>query len=285
MASPVAFTLTLATLPVDFEGTAQELAQAIVDRLTIEPAEPWNSFQVTSSIPDSDVGPVLYEGVEWRVFDEGDGAYTYLRVHGAGIIEGTIPQSAIKTETGQANKVFVWDNSGAPSAIAGTDGQFLKSVAGVPTFVDAEVVHSYAFRAVKSSSSQAYTAGSGQARIVFDQESYDLEDVFDSNVFTVPADGVYDLKASVHTQKETGTPTGIDRILSIRVNGSAVSWSKPQINSSTDGETIAVADQIQLSEGDVVDVALEINTTGSSGWSVQNNGVETHFSGRLVALI
>lgn len=64
-----------APLPFNWNGTVQELADAIVARLYLESSD---SFILPSSgtvLPTSDVGPFLLNGTTWYVWDVGTGVY------------------------------------------------------------------------------------------------------------------------------------------------------------------------------------------------------------------
>lgn len=116
MPAPVTFNLSLAPFPVTFEGTPQEWAEAVVDRLTIAPSEPWSSFQNGGIIPTSNVGPVLYNGVQWMVWNVSTGAYENLVVDGGGLISNTVPLSALSTST--PGGLFYYDASGLAATLA-----------------------------------------------------------------------------------------------------------------------------------------------------------------------
>jgi hypothetical protein len=135
MPAPVSFNIALAPLPNNFSGTPQQLATAIADRLTIAPTAPWSSFQNGGSIPTSDVGPVLFNGTEWRVYDTGLGAYTFATQNGAGLVNNTVTLN--KLIGGTAGSLLYLNTSGRPAellASSGTNGQTLQLVSGVPAW-------------------------------------------------------------------------------------------------------------------------------------------------------
>lgn len=133
MPAPVSFTLSLAPLPVNFEGTLQEWAAAVVDRLTVTPAEPWSSFQNGGTIGGSDVGPILLNGLEWRVFSASLGGYTYHIQNGAGLVDRTV--SLTKLASGAPGCVVVFDAAGLPNALQpGANGQVLSMVTNNPAW-------------------------------------------------------------------------------------------------------------------------------------------------------
>ena len=133
MPAPVSFTLSLAPLPVNFEGTLQEWAAAVVDRLTVAPAEPWSSFQNGGTVGASDVGPILLNGLEWRVFSTSLGGYTYHIQNGAGLVDRTV--ALTKLSAGAAGSVVVFDAAGLPNGLQpGENGQVLTMAANNPAW-------------------------------------------------------------------------------------------------------------------------------------------------------
>lgn len=116
MPAPVTFNLTLAPLPVNFTGTPQQWAQAVIDRLTIAPSAPWSSFQNGGSIPTSDVGPILFNGVQWKVWNSATGEYVDLVVDGGGLVARTVTLAAMATQS--PGSLFYYDASGNPAALA-----------------------------------------------------------------------------------------------------------------------------------------------------------------------
>lgn len=115
MPSPVSFLLSLATFPANYNSTPAQFATDLVNRLTITPSAPWSSFQYGGSIPTSDVGPILFlgaTGYQWMVWSAGTGTYVDLRVNGDGLINNSVPLSAITL--GNAGGIFTWDAGGNP---------------------------------------------------------------------------------------------------------------------------------------------------------------------------
>lgn len=100
MPAPVTFNLSLAPLPANANNyTPQQWAQAVIDRLTIAPSAPWSSFQNGGSIPTSDVGPILFNGVQWKVWSSGAGEYVDLVVEGGGLVSRTVMLNAMADQT------------------------------------------------------------------------------------------------------------------------------------------------------------------------------------------
>ncbi len=74
------FVVVATPLPADFEGTQQELFEALVKRMSIQ-SPSGTSFFVTGSVePATNQGPWLKDGVEWYVFSQDAGGYVPLDI-------------------------------------------------------------------------------------------------------------------------------------------------------------------------------------------------------------
>lgn len=69
-----------APLPADFEGTPQEFAEALIERMEIQSPIGTNFFIVGDVEPSSDQGPWLKDGDRWYVFSQTEGAYVPLNI-------------------------------------------------------------------------------------------------------------------------------------------------------------------------------------------------------------
>ena len=136
MPSPVSFLLSVATFPANYSATPQQFAQDLVNRMTVVPSAPWNSFQVGALVPSSDMGPVLYDtghGMQWLTFDrQGTGSYVNLIIDGGaatvanggitnsggsllggGLLVGSVAINALAP--GAAGGILTYDASGNPT--------------------------------------------------------------------------------------------------------------------------------------------------------------------------
>ena len=134
MPAPVTFSVQMASLPPGFEGDPQALGVAFAERLLITPSEPWSSFINGGAQPSSNVGPWLLDGMEWRVWSDSLGSFTYHRQDGRGVIAGTLPLSALQG-TATPKTALIFNAAGAPAAVSGTPGQVLTAGSdGTPVF-------------------------------------------------------------------------------------------------------------------------------------------------------
>lgn len=72
--------IVMAPLPGDFEGTPQEMAESMVERMEIQSPVGTNFFVVGDIEPTSDQGPWLKNGDRWYVFSSTDGRYVPINI-------------------------------------------------------------------------------------------------------------------------------------------------------------------------------------------------------------
>lgn len=290
MPAPVDFNLSLAPLPSNFSGTPQQLATAIVDRLTVAPTAPWSSFQNGGNIPSSDLGPVLYNGTEWRVFDTGLGAYTFATQNGAGLVNNTVTLS--KLVGGTAGSLLYYNGSGRPAellASTGTNGQTLQLVSGAPAWTTpAPLVTSNYFEVTLSANQLLDTDGSTQI-VEFDTVRVSANVTFDTANFRVPVplNSVWMFYVALQVEDEVASSTGVQMpvyITSVNRPGDAISgiFNAPSLNSRFGFSTSGIF--VATTSNDFVYVTTTPNETTpvAGGLSISANS-NTRFGGfRLV---
>lgn len=289
MPSPVDFNLSLAPLPNNFAGTPQQLATAIVDRLTVTPTAPWSSFQNGGVIPSSDLGPVLYNGTEWRVYDTGLGAYTFATQNGAGLVNNTV--TLPKLLGGTAGSILYYNSLGRPAellASSGTNGQTLQLVAGLPAWTTpAPLVTSNYFEVTLGTNQTLNTDGSDQV-VQFNSVRVQSNVVFDVANYRVPVTigSVWMFYVSLQVEDELTASTGVQlpiSIASVNNPGYTISglFNSPALNSRFGVSTMGV---LVVSSNDWVRVTVQPNeaTPVAGGLSISANN-NTRFGGfRLV---
>lgn len=75
----------MGALPVAVRWTPQQLADAMVSRMSLVTAQTFALFVTGSTAPTSDVGPWLKNGVEWWVWDSGTGSYVPITIGSASL--------------------------------------------------------------------------------------------------------------------------------------------------------------------------------------------------------
>lgn len=77
---PTNFVLSLSALDPSFEGTPEEFAVHLVDRVEVRTTALWYGVSIVSSLPVANVGPVLLNGTQLYVWDEGESTYKPLDI-------------------------------------------------------------------------------------------------------------------------------------------------------------------------------------------------------------
>ena len=227
MPASVTFTLTLAPLPINFNGTPQQFGDALVNRITITPSTPWSSFITGSVVPTSDNGPLLFNAgsgnKEWRVWDTGLGAYTYLVVNGAGIVAGTIPLAALATDNSTAKTVFIRDASGVPALVGGTVSQLLTMTSGGPAFATPAPFVASPARALNAIN-QTLPIDANLHQVNATSVQFDPNSCYDSSGsdYVAPATGYYFVSARYQADNSGGTASAMEIAFGTAVNGNSV---------------------------------------------------------------
>jgi hypothetical protein len=284
MPSPVSFNVQLAPLPANFRGTPAQWAAAVAARLQISPNVPWSSFQNGGAIPASDVGPVLYEGQEWRVWNPLTGSYTFHRQNGAGLVDKTVTKA--KMADGTAGGILIYDAAGRPIELpiaSGTDGQVLTKVGTTPVWADTFVPGIHYFEATASTSQDLNTNGSVQV-VQFDTVRAQANVVFDTTNFRVPvvAGEVWNVYSYLQIEDNAPASTDVQVQLDIRVSGASTGVSTV-FNAAALGSRFGMGTSgiIKITADGYLDVAVTPTETtpAADGLVVAGNATNTRFGG------
>jgi len=99
--------LVAAPLPADFNGTPQELYQAMLERMEIQSPIGSNFFVVGDVEPSSNQGPWLKGGSQWYIFDQTDKRYVPIDISQSETLPFTISPNAPGAPTGDAPLVWL----------------------------------------------------------------------------------------------------------------------------------------------------------------------------------
>ena len=304
MATTLPIVFRASPLPGNFKGTPQQFLDAITARLSIQSDTDFSVFTIGSTAPSYNTGPWLKNGRTWYVWDTTTGAYIpeILEFKSLRYIASTAAPSAtdytlwiVLDGTGKATDLRYYHVAGSAwksifedkfatySTTVDMNTAIANAVAAQAA-LDSAARNQYPFRAFKSAAAQNYTAGTGDAQIVYDAESYDPSNVFSTvnNRFTAPVTGYYYFHGSTYLQPDTGSPTDIDRQIKLRVNGNECTNWQFQVNDDTSGVMLSVTDTRYLSAGDFVDVAIYVTSTGASTWNLLNDGTTSFFTGHRI---
>lgn len=284
MPSPVSFNVQLAPLPANFRGTPAQWAAAVAARLQISPDVPWSSFQNGGAVPTSDVGPVLYEGQEWRVWNPLTGSYTFHRQNGAGLVDKTVTKA--KMASGTAGGILIYDAAGRPvelPASSGVNGQVVTLVGGLPVYANTFVPGIHYFEATVSTNQSLNTNGSVQV-VEFDTVRSEANVSFDTTNFRVPvtAGEVWSVYSFLQIEDTSTASTSVQVQLDIRVNGSSNGVSTVYNEGTVDGRFgFGTSGIIKVTTTGYLDVAVTPTETtpDAAGLAIAGNAINTRFGG------
>ncbi len=284
MPAPVVFNITLAPFPVNFTGTAQEWGTAVADRLQITPVEPWSSFQNGGSIPLSNVGPVLFEEKEWRVFDTVTGLYTYHRQNGAGLVNATVTDAKLASGTAGAIRIYGADGRPAVLQANGTDGQVVtQTAAGVFGLANTFVPSKEYFETTVSVDQDVNTNGSVHV-VDFDTVRNAANLTFNTGANRAPVTGptVWFVYANLQIEDTGAASTAVQVQMDIRLNGTstgvgtvaAYQTAQSRFGMSTMG-------LIVVPTAGYIDCAITATETtpSATGLAIAGNDANTRFGG------
>lgn len=283
MPAPVTFNISIAPLPSG-TFTPQQIATAIADRLTVTPAAPWSSFQNGGSIPLSDVGPVLLDGQEWRVFNTGSGAYTYHRQNGAGLVDNTVPLS--KLTAGTAGSILIYDGSGRPVELptaGAVDGQVLTRVGGMPLWANTYVPAVSRFETTLTADQGINTSGSPTLlnfNLVRDQATVTFDTA--NKRIACPANSFWFFYCALELEDTGAASTDLELNLEIRPNGGAGGvCQKLGLAAVPTTFGMFTAGILPFTSAGFTDVALSVDeaTPVVDGVTVKANATNTRFGG------
>lgn len=120
-----------APIPGDFEGTPQELAEAMIERMEIQSPVGTNFFIVGDVEPNSDQGPWLKNGDRWYVFSDTAGGYVPINVDDS---VNLFAVQAAEPDAPAGTDPLLWLRTSGTRAIGwyGWDGTIWRSFTGIP---------------------------------------------------------------------------------------------------------------------------------------------------------
>lgn len=270
----------IAKLPPGFDGTPQELADAIAERIQVVTQQSFALFVTGSTEPSSDVGPWLKDGISWYYFDDDAGSYLPM----------VIPASALGYQISEAQPtddgINFWiqiESDGTPVALkipvvsGGSTTWESPYYTKAETFTTAEATEAllyqtrYAARAYPNANQTVPVDGT-QTKITFNTLTYDTQNAYQAanSRYVAAVKGIY--RASVITQWENNgaTASGVQIGLAIIANGIGSGPSKG-------GNTVNIASppgdrwnnafsiEFSLEAGDFIEVQAEITDGVGAG--------------------
>lgn len=309
--------LRFTSLPQNFQGSPQEIGDAIADGLEILAAQQFALFQRGSSEPSSDIGPWMDTSSTvgmWKAFDYITGRYVPMALDPLSlkyVLAGSAPDNTsydvwfVLNGSGKGTGIDVyydgaWHDvyedqfaaiNGSLTSLPDTLAPYAKSadvtaeiaaaLSGLPG-TGGLTADRGCFNAVKTSD-QAFVANGvgGSFQIAWEGKDYDTSSAFSANQYLCKQKGIYIFNATVIVELTSGTYADTGYYLQIRVNGG--SRGGPFVTGPVPPNQLSVHTTIQceLNIGDVVDVYMTaFNSTSATGRVINDTG--NYFSGALI---
>lgn len=296
-ATQIPLTFRLAPLPTGFRGTPQQLATAIVARLSAVSANAISFFASGSVAPTSNVGPWLKNDQTWYVWS--DTLATYIpEIIDPSALGYTFSQSA--PDQNQFKIWFKLNGSNDPDGIliyangAWKDTYDIRfasysTTTQMNTAISAAVGSQtrYPFSAIKAFN-QTFTANDPGVVVEFPTAQYDPSSVYNggTSTFTAPVSGIYTFKAGILISQSSGAQQETLITLQLAVNGGSVfAFVENEDQSATgptNGRTMDISRDVFLSAGNTVNVMVGITAAGAATWDTDTNSAANFFQGSLI---
>lgn len=301
MANPLPVTFSASPLTPGKSYTPQQLADAIVSRLSLDSQTELSFFVTGSTAPTSNVGPWLKDGTTWYVWDSTTGAYIPMLAENETlryVASITAPDQDVYTLWIQLNSVAIVN--GAITSPPGTQAIGLaywnapttswrsvydSTFIALGTQIDVAVTL-YPFRGDGAANVDSVFAGPGPEtkEPSFNlTETFDPSGVFGSSTFTAPVGGYFRFEGKIAFECSSGTPTDNQVLFGFKKNGSALPndlVTLPITNGALDVRNYATSSLLFLNFGDQVELYVAITATGAGTWRIKPDG--TFFSGSRV---
>lgn len=284
MPAPVEFVIRIASLPPGFSGDPQALATAIAERLIITPSEPWSSFINGGAQPSSNVGPFLAGGIQWKVWSDALGTYTFQTLDGTGLVSASVKRDAM--QDGTPGTVFIYDAAGRPAMISGLPGQ--QVVVGSDLIPKFGYTATGVYFSLQLSTPFSYMADSASHTVPWDFARFAVGVTPDLASFRMPvtAGSVWFFFASLQIDSINGATTNATHGISIRpgqLDAIGMGSLLEQV-SATSQQGINTSGLFQFTSDTWVDVIVASDSsTKTLDFAVSPNGNNTRFCGfRLV---
>ena len=213
------------------------------------------TLTLTSATTSSDDMYCVYLGQAKQTVNAPDGSVGSSQV-AASIITGQTAETSIATD----DTVLIHDTS-AGALRKMTRANFVSGIGGTNT---------PAFK-VYANSAQSLSSGV-TATVVFGAESYDTDNAFASNKFTVPSGeaGKYTFTSSFYSAVNNGTLSEL--LLFITKNGSSVAETAVDFRNNNDGSDngIVLTTSLDLAVSDYIETKVYIVATSPAGRSGEN---------------
>lgn len=290
------FVIRMGALSPNFQGTPQELADAIAERLEILSQNQFAIFTRGAVEPASDVGPWMDETSTiglWKAYNYVTGRYEPMALDPLSlgyIFDDTAPDHEkyklwiALNGSGKATGIKTWFSgawhdiyedalASVDSAVAGVNSALsnYSTTAAMNAAISAAIAGippsggggsgAGTFRA---EGQNQVVSGSGSVVVALGGEVFDPDNCFSGDVFTAPSSGWYHFDAYFHSETNSGSPTSWGPVVYIRRNGGGnlpASPGNPLIFGSL---ILPLCGNIYLDAGDTVDLWVQFTIGGGA---------------------
>lgn len=238
MSNTLPITIQMGALPSTVRWTPQQLADAMVERMSLVTSQTFALFVTGSTAPTSNVGPWLKNGNEWWVWSNSDGAYVPIEIVQASLgyiisssaPDPTIYQFWIETAPGGSPlsiKIYynsAWTDVYATALVAAlapysTTTQMNAAIAAA---VAGATFPSYPAQAVIAGSPQVINVDATPHKVLFTSDPINPAPapfVIATSRYVAPANGVYSISMFAQFDNNTGVAATMQVLLAIYKNG------------------------------------------------------------------
>jgi len=280
--NPVKFDVQAGALPEGIDTDPQGLLEAFAARLIIRPTVPWSSFVLGAAQPTSDLGPWFKDGTKLWVWSDALATYIPQVLESASLqykVAATDPGVADFTLWFDTTSGTVkWSNGVTWAALyadrpttTAMNAAIAAAVSSIPGAVSGQGAFSARPTAIQNIVFAA--PGNQQGTISLGTKNFDPDNCFAADTFTAPATGYYQFNAAVRMLTSGGTPTDLDGVFFIAVNGGAgtIQLADPSGPESTNGRTQNGSGLLFLNAGDTVTLIYSITSDAAVTVEIYND--------------
>lgn len=270
-------------LPADFNGTAQEFLDALIERLSAESSNSISFFASGSVAPTSNVGPWLKNDQEWYVWDNGTAAYVPLVVNSESlkyIASQSAPDHTKYTfwieldGSGKAQSVQYYSGGAWHDVYEDKFAQYSTTTAmnaAISAAVSAALGTKYPAKA-SDAAPQTIPIDGTPNQVLAATVDFDPDSCYNtgSSAYIVPATGYYQVFAELQVDNAGGDASTMEFALTVGINATPT-------NAQGVSTGLAIANPpgsrwypqaggiIQCTAGDAIRVYLTATTAGLAG--------------------
>lgn len=291
--------INMASLPVGFNGTPQEIGDAIAERMEITTQQLFALFSVGATAPTSDLGPWAKNGNRWYYWDNETGDYIPFEITD----EQRQSQTSVSEPT--SDSIITWyqiDTDGHPVAIkhrvtiGGTvtweSAYYLKTEVYTQAETDLAIVNQdrYATRA-KPNANQTVPIDTAYHKLLMNAEVLDPGGNYteaDSR-YIAPVKGIYEATGALEFDNDGGVSGSMEIIVSVWSNGVGTGTNQggaqtDESSPSNDRWNVPLTVMFQAEPGDQIELGMSAND-GVNGADLTLIALKSYWSVKLIQTV